>query len=273
MPELPEVNTIVVELQNSQIINTTIKNVVIGRSKVIACTPTEQFIEDIANQKIIQISRRGKFIVLKLSKQTLLIHLRMSGKVFIRPTHAPIAKYETIRLELSNNQAFIFEDTRKFGKWYLLTNPAEKLDLLGIEPFSKEFTTQKLQTLLAQSKQSIKPFLLDQKHIAGLGNIYVDEALWEAQAHPQTPANKIKDIQALHDAIIKVLKQAIQNKGTSINNGQANFKRTNNETGHNKEALKVYQRTNMPCLRCKTKIVKTKVAQRGTHLCPACQTV
>lgn len=234
----------------------------------------KEFSRLINGQTILEIIRRGKFIVFTLDHFTLLVHLRMTGKFTL--THGqeePLSSHERIRLYLHNGWILHYEDQRKFGKWSLLAHPEIKLDALGIEPLSPEFTLEAFKRVLKNSAQKIKPFLLNQSKVVGLGNIYVDEALWLAKIHPEQSVSAIseKKILSLHQAIISVLQQGIANKGTSLGTKQANYYTVSGKRGGNQTQLQVFRQEGCPCPRCKGIIVKIRVAQRGTHLCPNCQ--
>jgi len=273
MPELPEVETIVRELNEANLIGLKIERAVVFWDRTIAKLECTLFSERIINQKILDITRRGKFLVFKLSKDTLLVHLRMTGKFFVENISAPVHSHERVRLILSNKKILRFEDQRKFGKWYLLDDPEEILNKIGIEPLSNEFTLGAFKKLTEKSNRQIKPFLLDQHKIAGLGNIYVDEALWEAKIHPLSLSNTLKtqEIKLLHKAIIMVLKKGIENTGTTLGSNRANYYSVTGRRGSNQDTLKVFRQEGTPCFRCKTIIKKIVVAQRGTHFCPQCQ--
>ncbi len=273
MPELPEVETIVQELRASQLIGRKIGKVTVSWPRTIATPSVDDFCSQLHNQVILQISRRGKFIVFTLSKGTLLVHLRMTGKFTLTKEKRAVSSHERVRLELDDGHFLYYEDQRKFGKWYLLTDPELKFQELGIEPLSKDFTLQAFQKLIKKSSQQIKPFLLNQRHIVGLGNIYVDEALWEAKIHPARKADSLTsvEIKALHRAIPHVLKQGIAHMGTSLGSTQANYYSVSGRRGGHQTQLKVFRRETLPCPRCGTTIIKITLAQRGTHLCPNCQ--
>lgn len=272
MPELPEVETIVRELSQSNLIGLSIEGADILWHRTLATPSIKAFKETILHQKIRKIERKGKFIVISLSKDTLLIHLRMTGKLILSDSRV-LLPHERAQLKLSDGRYLHFDDQRKFGKWYFLHDPEEKLQELGIEPLSERFTLKAFKELLPRSKQPIKAFLLNQSFIAGLGNIYVDEALWMAKIHPATPTNSLTDSQAreLHTAIPKVLEQGIASQGTSLGKNKANYVTTTGKRGSNQNHLNVFRRNGKPCPRCQTTIIKITLAQRGTHLCPHCQ--
>ncbi len=273
MPELPEVETIVRELNESSLTGLTIANVHIFWPNIVSGLSASDFSHRIINQRIIRIYRRGKFIVFELKHDSLLVHLRMTGKIIINTSNEIPHKSEHLLLQFSDGRFLHYEDQRKFGRWTLLANVDEKFGVLGLEPLSKDFTKETFTNLLTKYSAQIKPFLLNQRFIAGLGNIYVDEALWEAKIHPQCHTNTLsaKQIDDLFAAIPKVLNAGIANLGTSLGPHRSNYFSVSGKRGGNQYKLKVFRQEGHPCPRCKTIIVKTRVAQRGTHLCPRCQ--
>lgn len=272
MPELPEVETIVKEMQAAHLVGLCITKAMVYWDRSIARLSSKDFCKKIVNQIIEAVSRRGKFLVFSLTTETLLVHLRMTGKFFIDDKRSSPHSHERIRLFLSDGRILRFEDQRKFGKWYLSETDVI-LKKIGIEPLSKQFTLKAFKKLLAGRKRQIKPFLLDQKYIAGLGNIYADEALWAAKIHPARLINTLRsnDIVHLHQAIIAVLKSGVKNTGTSLGSARANYYSVSGRRGKNQELLKVFRCDGMPCPRCQTTIQKIRLGQRGTHFCPVCQ--
>ncbi len=273
MPELPEVEIIVRELRASHLLGLKIREVVVFWPRSIAEPSIEEFCQQIRNQTIKDITRRGKYIVFSLSQQTLLVHLRMTGKFSISMQQEIKSSHERVQLRLADGRTLHYEDQRKFGKWYLLFDPRTKLHNLGIEPLSEAFTLKAFQQLLKTSSQQIKPFLLDQKHLVGLGNIYVDEALWASKIHPEQKTNEVKQaqIKTLHVAIIDVLKQGIEYQGTTLGSTRANYYSVSGQRGGHQTQLKVFRRDGLHCPRCQTEIIRIKVAQRSSHICPKCQ--
>jgi len=273
MPELPEVTTIVRELREEALIGKKIVSAKIYWERSIATPKPETFCRQIHGQFFTDVHRRGKFIVFTLTKDVLLVHLRMTGKFLLTKEEVPPTSHERIRLYLDDGRILRYEDQRKFGKWYLVNSHKKYLDQLGLEPFAPEFTEAALATLLQGRKTAIKPFLLNQKYIAGLGNIYVDEALWEAKIHPERPVFSLskEEIRALHRAIPQVLQKGIDNTGTSLGSSRANYFSVSGRRGGNQHKLNVFRREGLPCPRCGKTIVKIVVAQRGTHLCLDCQ--
>lgn len=273
MPELPEVETIVREMREASLIGLQIENAAVFWDRSIAAMTSNQFCQKIVSQVVVNIQRRGKFLVFVLSHDTLLVHLRMTGKFLIANHECEVHPHERVRLYLSDGRVLRYEDQRKFGKWYLTPHPEQILDKLGLEPLSKKFTLEALKNCLAGHHRQIKPFLLDQRYIAGLGNIYVDEALWAAKIHPLRPVQTLKEheIVNLYDSIIEVLKCGVDNIGTSLGAARANYFSVSGRRGNNQQALKVFRRDGLRCLRCDAIIRKIVVAQRGTHFCPNCQ--
>jgi formamidopyrimidine-DNA glycosylase len=273
LPELPEVETIVRELNESSLIDKKISSAQVFWERTIAYPATQEFCAQIAGQTIQNINRRGKFIVLTLNKSSLLIHLRMTGKLSFSRKEKALSSHERVRLKLNDGRYLHYEDQRKFGKWYLLPDPQIKFDELGVEPLSKAFTLDAFRNMLVNSSQAIKPFLLNQRHLVGIGNIYADESLWEAKIHPLRKSNSLTlpEIKLLRNAIQHVLKLGIKHHGTTLGSKMANYFSVSRRRGSNQMHLKVFRQEGLHCPRCQTIIIKTVVAQRGTHLCPHCQ--
>jgi len=261
MPELPEVETIARALID-----------VLGKSIVdVKIYFGPENLEKLKGERIVQIRRRGKFLVFEMGRCFLLVHLRMSGKFLIKRWDEVREKHEQVIFDLDDGCSLRFFDPRKFGRLYVVNDPEEILRKLGPEPLQWEFDS--FRKALKGRGRALKPLLLDQSFIAGIGNIYADEALWQAKLHPLTLASSLSNAQAfeLYHAIQNVLKRGIATKGTSLGKGLANFQHVNGESGKHQDHLDVYGRGGMGCKRCQTEITKTKVAQRGTHLCPKCQ--
>lgn len=275
MPELPEVQTIINDLIHADLPGSTVRNGEVFWNKTIADMNPQEFTAKIAGQIITDIRRRAKYIILEFeSGLQLLIHLRMSGKLYLAPASVQRKKHEHVILHLSNDNDLRFYDTRKFGRMYLTENPAAILGKLGQEPLSNTFTVKQFFKMLQSRNRRLKPLLLDQQFIAGLGNIYTDEALWEARLHPQTVASTLsfKKAANLHRAIRNVLQQGIANRGTSLGTGKSNYA-SHGRYGNNAKNLKVFHRSGLPCPRCGAKIQRIVVGQRSTHVCPQCQTL
>ncbi len=277
MPELPEVETIVNELCSSQLVGAKILEAKVFWPRTIDTLSIQEFCNQLHNQIILKISRRGKFIVFTLSHYTLLIHLRMTGKFILtnmdQNSSSLELSHERVQLTFSNGCILHYADQRKFGKWYLLKDPEPILGQLGLEPLSIDFTFQAFQKIISNKNAQIKPFLLNQHYIAGLGNIYVDEALWEAKISPTRGISTLTstEVKSLYKAIPHVLKKGIAYMGTSLGSQQANYFSVSGRRGYHQTQLRVFRRDGLLCPRCQTKIIKITLAQRGTHLCPFCQ--
>ncbi|MHC5248025.1 DNA-formamidopyrimidine glycosylase [Enterococcus sp. LJL90] len=272
MPELPEVETVrkgLVQLVKDK----TIQRVEIFWPRIIENPEVPIFAAELANETIHDVQRRGKFLIFKLDHWDLISHLRMEGKYEFSPAEAPLTKHTHVVFHFTDGSQLHYHDVRKFGRMTLVakdqSNTYKGIMQLGPEPLPDLFTLADFTTGLKKSSKAIKPLLLDQKLVTGLGNIYVDEALWEAQIHPEQPANtlKKKEIEILRLAIIDVLGRAVAAGGTTIRS----YLNALGEAGKFQLSLNVYGQTGQPCPRCQTPIVKIKVAQRGTHFCPHCQ--
>lgn len=274
MPELPEVETVVRDLRAHGLPDSVIRSVAVRWPRTIAELPPDAFCRALAGKTITDVSRRAKFIVVNLdSGDRLLIHLRMTGKLrFTAPGERP-GPHDHVSLHLTDGRELIFNDTRKFGRFRLTQPGDDPFAALGPEPLEADFTPTLFKQRLKGKTRQIKPLLLDQTTVAGLGNIYVDEALWQARIHPERRADTLTaaEIRRLHAAIRTVLQRAIDNAGTTLGSGEANFYSVAGRRGRNADALKVFRRDGMPCPRCGTVIDRIVVAQRGTHLCPRCQ--
>ncbi len=274
MPELPEVQTVVNDLNAAGIPGTTITAAQVFWSRTVDSLSPEEFCRNIKGQTLQTIWRRGKYIVIDFfGGDHLLIHLRMSGRLHLMKSEEPCAKHEHVILNLNDGRQLRFHDTRKFGRMYLVNDHKTILGQLGPEPLEKTFTAKILTERLHSRKRLLKPLLLDQTFIAGLGNIYVDEALWEAKLHPLRLSSTLAEaeIKALHRAIRNVLKRGLKNLGTTLGSGKANFYSVGRRQGRNREELNVFRRMAFPCPRCNTSIERIIVGQRSTHICPTCQ--
>jgi len=287
MPELPEVETIKNDLVRAGLCARAIRSADIFWHRTLALPSVVEFQKQIIGAKIVTISRRGKYLIFKLvaSKSEprfpikknelffLIMHLRMSGRIDVKEAGFVPRVHDRARLVLDDGSQLLFHDTRKFGRWYFVNDAEKIVGKLGIEPLDKKFTAEWLSEKIKGKSRAMKPFLLDQTFIAGIGNIYADEALWYAKLHPEknTATLKAKEIQALCAGIVKAIELGIRNAGTSMGVGKANFYSVGGKRGGNQEKLKVFRRTGEGCPRCRAKIVRIVVGQRSTHLCPNCQ--
>jgi formamidopyrimidine-DNA glycosylase len=272
MPELPEVETIVKALKQggrggSALPGKVIKNASLLWEKTLMQTEVGAFSEALPGQKIIDISRRAKYIVMQLTQFYLLVHLKMSGDLRVEKADEahPLQKHDRFVIVFTDGEQFVFNDTRKFGKVWLVKEPKTVLNQLGPEPLSDEFTPVVFGEMLSQSHRQLKPLLLDQKFLAGLGNIYTDEALHLSGLHPLRIADKLseEEILRLWKAIREVLQDGINRNGASIDWVYRG--------GTFQNQFRVYGRTGEACLNCGDPIERTVVGQRGTHFCPRCQ--
>ena len=270
MPELPEVQTVVdylkPKLPGQVIQSVQSPNGYIGALANGALSDYQKFLTD---QQVQSIRRRGKFIIIKFESGYLLIHLRMTGRVVLEKQTMKEMKYVSFQLIFADGSNLFFHDIRKFGRIYICKNLNWLEKKLGIEPLSNDFTSKWLYSNLQKRKRMMKPLLLDQQFIAGLGNIYVDEALWKSGIHPKAISNKIskKRAKKLSTSIQEILNRAISYQGTTF----INFSFGQNQTGQFRNQLKIFGKANAPCPKCSNPITKNFVSQRGTHYCIKCQ--
>lgn len=272
MPELPEVETVARTIE-PQIIGRRITGIeILDWERMVETPPIEDFRPLIVGRQIKAVSRRAKWLIITLDAGwSLAIHLRMSGTLFVAQSGETLDKHTHLVLGLDDGRRFCFRDIRKFGKVRLIDQSGlSQLDQHhGLEPLSESFTPEALAGLLVGRPTKIKALLLDQSRIAGLGNIYTDEALWRAHIHPTRAAGSLSssEIVALHEAICHVLRLGIHYGGSTLRDFQNGF----GERGQTQEHFTVYGRTNQPCERCGSPIERILVAQRSTHYCPECQ--
>ncbi|UCG30805.1 MAG: bifunctional DNA-formamidopyrimidine glycosylase/DNA-(apurinic or apyrimidinic site) lyase [candidate division WOR-3 bacterium] len=273
MPELPEVETIARELR-PKIRGKTITNCIVLRPDVIAHPKPQQFCNAIVGDKIQEVSRRAKYLILHLGdEKKLVFHLRLSGTMVIGPSHSEPHRFSRLVLVLNDCQ-LLFNEPRVLGRVYLIRADDIPPNLkgfynLGCEPISDDFTADYLKTKIKHRKARIKSLLLDQNICAGMGNIYSDEALFRAGIRPLRRANRItlKEISKLTKALRDIITEGILNFGTSV----SDYTRTNGKNGNFQNFLCVYGREGEPCRKCGTLIVLKKIGNRGTRYCPKCQ--
>ena len=269
MPELPEVETYVRELR-PQLEG---KRVVQGHvhwPRIIAQPDVSLFLDLIRGRRFDSFERRGKYILLGLdSGESLIIHLRMTGEIRVHPATVEADKHTHLLLDLESGERLHYRDPRKFGRVWLVNDPATILGRLGPEPFSTGFTLAGLAERLAGRTASIKALLLDQTILAGVGNIYADEALFMAKIDPRRAGGSLSpaEIDALHGAVRAVLQAGIDGRGSSLQN----YAPPAGEKGSFQEQHQVFRRTDQPCYHCGTPIRRVVLAQRSTHFCPICQ--
>lgn len=275
MPELPEVETIRRTLENL-VIGKTIERVQVDWPNIIR-EPADPlaFRMMVEGQTIRQIRRKGKFLLFYLDELTLVSHLRMEGKYVLQRKGEPVDKHTHVVFAFSDDTELRYRDVRKFGTMHLVPTGLEfdrpPLSKLGPEPFDKEFTVGYFTKALAKTSRKIKAVLLDQTVVSGLGNIYVDEALFRAKIHPERLARSLTkgEIARLRKEIIKTLSEAVEKGGSTIRT----YMNSQGQIGMFQLELKVYGQEGKPCQRCGIQIEKIKVGGRGTHFCPKCQKI
>jgi len=269
MPELPEVETIKNDLF-PLLVGRTVVDVKVGWQGCVDRPSVEEFCDQIAGRHIEDVGRRGKLLVFTLSGgMTLLVHLRMTGRLLVKEATAPWETHTRLSLRLDDGQGLRFVNLRKFGRLYLVADREEVVGKLGPEPLGEDFGVEDFCALFDNRRGMIKPLLLNQRFIAGLGNIYVDEALFQARLHPQRKADTLtsEELFRLYHAIRKALRQGIEDKGTSL----TDYVRPDGRGGRHQDRLLVFRRGEEPCPRCGTTIERIVVGGRGTFICPHCQ--
>jgi formamidopyrimidine-DNA glycosylase len=264
MPELPEVETIARGLR-PHLTGQRLVGAQVLWSKTLSTPTPAEFLEQIQDQQILEVKRRAKFLILQLSGTSLLFHLRMSGDLTIQDEAYETQKHDRLILDLENGHKLVFNDTRKFGRVWLTNHPEDVLGHLGPEPLEPQFNHRELHARLLKFHRQMKPLLLDQRFVAGLGNIYTDEALHLSDIHPLRISDTItaEEAQHLHTAIQNVLLSGIEHNGASFDWVYRG--------GNFQNYFRVYGREGQPCPRCGTPIQRIVVGQRGTHFCPVCQ--
>ncbi|MBI3158109.1 MAG: DNA-formamidopyrimidine glycosylase [Chloroflexi bacterium] len=270
MPELPEVETIASRLRDGRggepsLLGKTIVRAKVGWARTVAEPSAAVFRKRIIGQSVEAVGRRAKFIVITLSEDTLIIHLRMSGDILLAQAQRPVGRFNRLALWFNDGWQLAFDDARKFGRAWLVRDPQSVLAGLGPEPLEPALTPARFHARLAARRRRLKPLLLDQTFLAGVGNIYADESLHLARLHPLTASDAVTPEQAaaLLRAIRKVLRDGIRRNGASIDWVYRG--------GGYQHEFRAYGRTDEPCPNCGTPIRRITVGQRGTHFCPACQ--
>lgn len=282
MPELPEVETIVRKLRNGQPVERGLPAYPPPIGHVItrvwtdwpraAYPSADVLVQHLPGHRIESLSRRGKYIVFTLSPGGpvspsfhLLIHLKMSGRLDVLKAETPQDKHVHFVFGLDNGYELRFCDARKFGRVYLVSDVAQVTGALGPEPLDEAFTLRRFRQLVAKKSGALKPLLLDQTFVAGIGNIYADEALWRARLYPLRRADSLSpaEVAALYRGIRAALTDGIRHEGAAVDWVYPD--------GNYQDHLRVYGRTGQPCRRCHAAIRRIVVGQRGTHFCPRCQ--
>ncbi len=295
MPELPEVETVARDLQQ-WVAGATIRAATVTWGRTIRHPqPPERFAVEIAGATIRRVGRRAKTVLMHLDDgRVMTVALRMTGALIVAPPGTPPDPYARVVFELADGRELRYRDMRKFGRIGLWPGGGmrsvgggrgarsrkvkegsgryrigEVFSGHGPEPLSRSFTAERFAERLARRSARLKTLLLDQSFIAGVGNIYADEALWRARLHPLRRADSLSDaeVRRLHRTVRQVLREGIANRGASF----SDYVDARGEEGTNQERLAVYRRTDEPCYRCGRPIRRIVVGQRSTHFCPRCQ--
>lgn len=270
MPELPEVETVKRTLER-YLLDREIETVDVYYEKMIANTTKKIFQEKLKGQKIVKLSRRGKWLIFELEDYDLVSHLRMEGKYFFKDPTEPVSKHEHVVFRLDNHKDLRYHDTRKFGRMYLFSKQEmyeqKPLSEVGKEPWDDSLDEYYLKGVLKNKKIPIKTALLDQSIIAGIGNIYADEILFLSRIHPLSSSCKLtkKDCRKIIDSTRTILKEAIDMGGTTIRSYES-------EKGvHGRFQQNLLIHTKLVCSSCNAEVEKIFVGGRGTYFCKKCQ--
>ena len=280
LPELPEVETIVRALRHPSdwtvqpegslaaqpgILGRSVANALVLWDRTIAQPSVPEFLAQIAGLTVTDVKRRGKFIHIQMGTRSLIFHLRMSGDLRVAQAGQPLATHDRLVVNFDDGTCLAFNDARKFGRVWLVEDDRQVFGKLGPDPFDASLTADEFHQMFQKKSRHIKPLLLDQTFLAGLGNIYTDEALFRAGIHPLTSSSELDypTSEKLLQAIRSVLAEGIDRNGASIDWVYRG--------GTFQNQFNVYRRTGQPCRICGTPIVKINVGQRGTHFCPTCQ--
>lgn len=270
MPELPEVETVVRGLRGP-LIGRRVEGLWHDWPRTIHSPNPAEFAARIAGQTFRAVERRAKYILCYTEDELLVVHLKMTGRLYVTDDSAvhDADRWVHFRLQLDGGRQLRFSDARKFGKVYLTDRIESIAGGLGPEPLTDSFTVAALAERLAGRHKAIKALLLDQSFVAGVGNIYADEALHRAGIHPLRPADSLTgdEIGRLHAAIRAALTAGIDHEGASINW----YRKPDGTPGESQHHLRAYGQTGLPCVVCGHPIARMRVAQRGTHFCPVCQ--
>ena len=273
MPELPEVETIRRQLE-PEVCGREIDELEVLDPRWTRPLAPEEVAAPVRGRRIEALDRRGKYLLLRLDgDDTLVMHLRMTGNLLLAEQGQPDQPYLRARIRLGDGRELRFTDARRFGEAFLLRG-AEALDerfrgRLGVEPLSEDFTTAELARTASGSRAPLKSFLLDQARLAGVGNIYADEALFRARLHPLSPAGSMRDehVLALRDGVVGALEAGLEGGGASIDD----YRDARGERGTMQDEFLVHRREGKPCPRCGETIRRIIVGGRSTYYCPGCQ--
>ena len=275
MPELPEVETIRRQLAPA-LEGRRLERIEVRDPRWSDPAPPEAISDALNGRAIEWLGRRGKYLVVSFEDDVhLVMHLRMTGNLLLVPADAEEPGHLRVVMDLDDGKRLLFVDVRRFGTGDVLLGSDALAEYfasrLGVEPLSPDFTAEALRALARGRKQPVKAFLLTQERVAGVGNIYADEALFRARIHPQRPVGTLKrpQVAALRDAVVETLEAGIDAKGASIDD----YRQVDGAEGSFQDRFLVHTREGEPCPRCGTTIRKLRAAGRGTYVCPRCQPV
>ncbi|MGG0275415.1 DNA-formamidopyrimidine glycosylase [Bacillus rhizoplanae] len=273
MPELPEVENVRRTLEKL-VKGKTIEEVIVTYPKLVKePDDAELFKEMLRGETIEEVGRRGKFLLIYVTRYVIVSHLRMEGKYMLHEANDPVDKHTHVRFRFTDGTELRYKDVRKFGTMHLFEKGTEltvmPLADLGPEPFSGELTPAYLRERMQKTARKVKVVLLDQRIVVGLGNIYVDEVLFRSRIHPEREASSLtnEEFETLYKEIVTTLTEAVERGGSTIRT----YMNSQGQIGSFQERFYVYGKKGEPCVTCGTALEKTVVGGRGTHYCPVCQ--
>jgi formamidopyrimidine-DNA glycosylase len=273
MPELPEVETIRRQLEPA-VVGCRLERMAILDPRWCEPAPPDEVAQAVEHRRIEALTRRGKYLICELAEEVhLVMHLRMTGNLLLVPPGDTERRFLRVRMDLDDGRHLLFCDARRFGTGIVLLGVDAVHDYftgrVGIEPLGPDFTAEALRAMASGRRQPVKAFLLSQERVAGVGNIYADEALWLAKIHPLRPVGTLKhgQLALLREAVVEVLHEGIDAKGATIDD----FRDANGAEGSFQDRFQVHTREGEPCPRCGATIRKIRAAGRGTYYCPRCQ--
>ena len=275
MPELPEVETLRRDLE-ARVIGRTIVSCEVSENapRLVQLVTRAEFCRQLTGRRIEGLRRRGKYLIIDLDDgRAWVVHRGMSGNVLYRPEEAEEDPWVRASFTLDNGHQLRWADLRKFGKMWLVEDATMVVETLGPEPMEAEFTPEVLRARAGKRTAPIKSVLLDQKVVAGVGNIYSDEALHYARIHPLRPANRLKpdEWRRLHEGIVGALRMGIDARGSSMGTSLRDHVNVDGDPGWNQEVVQAYGRDGEPCYRCGTIMRRLVVGGRSAVFCPKCQ--
>lgn len=270
MPELPEVETIVRDLDRLAT-GAKLDRVEVFRPDLLEKSTAEEFTASLRGRTIGGVARRAKNIVIDLGPDRLVVNLGMTGRLLVMPGDAPLPPHTGVRFALRDGRQLVYHDVRRFGRLQLFSGPewAARQAEMGFEPLDADFTPEVLREMASRSRVAIKSWLMDQRRVVGVGNIYASEALFRARIDPRRPAHTLakEDAARLHEATRAVLQEAIDFRGTTL----VDYRDASGERGGFAARLRVYDRSGEPCPSCGAPIVRIVQGGRSTFFCERCQ--